>query len=78
MHILLIKPVYLGLLLLKSSKILLYEFHYNELKPKYSEKTKLCCMDTDSFNAYITTDNIYIDISEDVETTILDKTVETK
>ena len=73
-----IKPVYLGLLLLKSSKILLHEFHYNELKPKYSEKTKLCCMDTDSFNAYITTDNIYIDISEDVETTILDKTVETK
>ena len=35
-------------------------------------------MDTDSFNANITTDNIYIDISEDVETTILDKTVETK
>ena len=44
----------------------------------HGEKTKLCCMDTDSFNANITTDNIYIDISEDVETTILDKTVETK
>ena len=38
------------------------------LKPKYCEKTKLCCMDRDSFIVFIKTDDIYKDIEEDVET----------
>ena len=33
------------------------------------KKTKLCYMGTDSFIVYIKTDDIYIDIAEDVETT---------
>ena len=47
------KPVSLGLPILKLSKILMYEFWYDYIKPKYCEKSKLCYMDTDSFIVYI-------------------------
>ena len=41
------KPVYLGLSMLELSKILMYEFCCNYLKPKYGEKGKLfTCMQT--------------------------------
>ena len=45
----------------------MYEFWYDYVKPKYSEKAKFCCVDTGSFIVYIKTDNIYKDIAEDVE-----------
>ena len=41
------KPIYLGLSILESSKILMQEFWYDYVKRKYGEKTKLCYMDTD-------------------------------
>ena len=44
-----IKAVYLGLSILKLSKILMYEFWQDYPKLKYGEKAKLCYMDTDSF-----------------------------
>ena len=47
------KPVYLGLSVLELSKILMYEFWYDYVKPKSDEKRKLCYMDTDSFIVYI-------------------------
>ena len=46
----------------------MHEFLHDYVKPEYHEKTKLYCMDTDSFIIYIKTDNIYKDIGEDVET----------
>ena len=67
-EILLNKPVYLGISILELSKILLYVFWYDYVKPKYSEKTKLCYMHADSFIVYIKADDIYKDISGDVET----------
>ena len=67
-EILMNKPVHLGLSILELSKILMYEFWYDYLKPKFDEKEKLCYMDTDSFIVYIKTDDIYKDIAEDVET----------
>ena len=42
------KPVHLGLSILELSKILMHEFWYDYVKPKYDKKTKLCYMDTDS------------------------------
>ena len=62
------KPVYLGLSILELSKILMYEFWYDYVKPKFGDKSKLCYMDTDSFIVYTKTDDIYKDITEDVET----------
>ena len=49
------KAVCLGLSILELSKILMYEFWYDYLKPKYGEKVKLCYMDTNSFIVYIKT-----------------------
>ena len=43
------KPVNLGHSILELSKILIYEFWYNYLKLKYSDKAKLCYIDTGSF-----------------------------
>ena len=43
------KTIYLGLSILEISKILIYEFWYDYMKPKYDNKVKLCYMDTDSF-----------------------------
>ena len=38
------EPVYLGLSILELNKILMDEFWYNYVKPKYDEKPKLCYM----------------------------------
>ena len=60
------KPVYLGLSRLQLSKILMYKFWYNYVKPKYDEKAKLSYMDTDSLIVYIKSDDICKNIGEDV------------
>ena len=39
------EPVYLGLSILALSKILMYKFWYDYVKPKYGEKTSLCLID---------------------------------
>ena len=67
------KPVYLGLSMLELNERLIYEFWYDYVKPKCDENAKLRYMDTDSFIAYIKTDNIYKDIAEDVETRFDDR-----
>ena len=54
--------------MLEFSKILMYEFWYDYVKPKYGEKTKLCYMDIDSLILYRKTTDIYKDITVDVET----------
>ena len=46
----------------------MHEFWYDYVKPKYSERAKLCNMDTYIFIVYIKTDDIYKDIAEDAET----------
>ena len=43
------KPIYLGLSILEISKIPMYEFWYDYMKPKYSDNVKLRYTDTDSF-----------------------------
>ena len=61
------KPIYLGLSILEISKILMYEFWYDYIKPKYGNDVKLCYMDTDSFIMNIKTNDFYEDIAKDVE-----------
>ena len=61
------KPMYLGLSILEISKILMYEFWYDYIKPKYNDKVRLCYMDTDSFIMNTKTNDFYKDISDDVD-----------
>ena len=61
------KPIYLGLSILEISKILVYEFWYDYMKPKYGHNVKLCYMDTDSFIMNIKTEDFYKDIANDIE-----------
>ena len=60
-------PIYLGLSILDISKILMYEFWYDYMKPKYNDNVKVCYMDTDSFIMNIKTNDFYKDIANDVE-----------
>ena len=61
------KPIYLGLSILDISKILLYEFWYDYMKPKYNDNVKLCYMDMDSFVMNIRTNDFYKDMANDIE-----------
>ena len=61
------KPIYLGLSILEISKILMYEFWYDYMKPKYNDNVRLCYMDTDSFVMHIKTNDFYKAIASDVE-----------
>ena len=61
------KPDYLGQPILDLSKIVMYEFHYDYMVPKYGlEKLKLCYMDTDSLVYDIKTEDFYEDIEDNV------------
>ena len=61
------KRLYLGMSKLDISKILMYEFCYDYIKPKYKDKSKLFYTDTDSFIIHIFTEDFFENISNDVE-----------
>ena len=60
------KPIYLGLSILEISKILMYDFWYDYMKPKYNDNVRLCYMDMDSFVMHIKTNDFYKAFSDDV------------
>ena len=61
------KPVYLRQAILDLSKIIIYEFHHDYMKPKYVTNLQLCYMDTDSLVYNIKTDNSYKDVANNVK-----------
>ena len=61
------QPIYLGLAILSLSKTLMYEYWYDEMKPKYGDRIRLSYMNTDSFIMHIETEDFYKDIAKDVE-----------
>ena len=62
------KPIYLGQTILDISKTLMYKFHYEYVKPKYSDRARLLFTDTDSLCYELKTEDFYSDIAEDVPT----------
>ena len=56
-----------GMSILYVSEIVMYEFLYDYMKPKYGEETKLCYMDIETFIVYIKTEDIYSNIENIVE-----------
>ena len=61
------KRVCLALSILELSKILMFDFCYDYVKPNYGENPKISCVQADSFKTHVKTDGTYKDI-EDVET----------
>ena len=49
------------------SKVVIYEFSDDYMKPKYGEKSKLYYMDTGRFIVYIKAEQIYVDVLKYVE-----------
>ena len=60
------KPVYLGMSILDISKMLMYKFCYDYIKPKYEDRAKLCYTDTDSLIIHIITEDFFEDSADDV------------
>ena len=45
----------------------MYDYRYNEMKPKYEDRIRQCYMDTDSFIMHIKAEDFCKDITDDVE-----------
>ena len=61
------KPEFIGMCILELSKVSMYEFHYDYLKNKYDNKSKLLFRATDSLMYEIKTEDAYEDFSNDKE-----------
>ena len=61
------KPAYIGMYISKLSKALMYDFHYDYIKNKYGNNSKLLFADTDSLMYGIKNEDVYEDFSNDKE-----------
>ena len=57
------KPVYIRMCILELSKPLTYEYHYDYIKNKYDNSSRLLFTDTDSLMYEIKTEDVYEDFS---------------
>jgi hypothetical protein len=58
------KPTFIGFTVLELSKLHMYWFHYDVMKPKYDDKLKLLFTDTDSLCYEVVTNDLYADMQE--------------
>jgi hypothetical protein len=56
------KPTYIGFCVLELSKLLMYSFHYDYIKPTYGDRAKLLFTDTDSLCYELRTADAYADM----------------
>ena len=62
-HLVLNRPVYMGMSILDLSKHLMYDFYYNEMKTQYGDRCEYLYGDTDSLLLEIETADVYKDIA---------------
>ena len=65
------KPPYVGICILDLSNVLMYEFHYDYIKNKYSNNARLLFTDNGSLMYEIKTKDVYEDFSKDKKCSIL-------
>lgn len=65
-HILMNKPIIVGMCVLEISKVLMYSSLYEHFKPKYGQNIQVGYTDTDSFVFEIKTHDVYADIRNDM------------
>ena len=58
------KPTPVGATVLDLSKLSLYNFHYNEMKPRYGNRILVTYKDTDSLLYHVETEDLYEDMKE--------------
>lgn len=56
------RPIYIGQPILDNSKLLMYDFWYNQVKVKYGGNVRLLYTDTDSLLLEVETDDVYADM----------------
>ena len=56
------KPAYIGTCILDLSKVVMYKFHYDYIKNRDDNKSKLLFSDTDSLMDKIKTEDVYEDV----------------
>ena len=61
------KPAYIGMWILELSKVLMYKFHFDYIKNKYGNSSRLLFTDTNSLMYQNKTEDIYEDFSNDKE-----------
>ena len=61
------KPIYIGACVLDTSKIPMYDFHYNYIKKNYGNKGKLLDIDTDGVKYHIITEDVYKDMNKNID-----------
>jgi len=61
------KPISVGFSILEISNLVMYEFYYDCLKPKYSNRCKMLFTDTDYFCCHIETPDLYKDMSQKLD-----------
>ena len=59
------KRAYVGMWLVDSSKVLMYEFHYDYIKNKYGNKSRLLFTGTDILMYEVKNEDVYADFSQD-------------
>lgn len=65
-HIFMNKPIIVGMCVLEISKLTMYEFLYDHLKPLYGDKCCVAYTDTDSFILAVECDDFYEDMRKNL------------